>query len=237
MKILCLIPARSGSQGIKNKNIKQFKNKPLLSWSIRQAQNSSYKMKIVVSTDSEEYSKIAIKYGGESPFLRPSSISGSLSSDFEMVKHCLDWLLKNQNYIPDIVIQLRPTQPCRKVSDINKCLQIFIDNYEHYDSLRTVVLNNKSPYKMYQIENQSLKPLFPHIDGIKEPFNQARQLLPDTYLHNGYIDIFKSSVISQGTISGNNIYPYIMSPSETIDIDTDEDWEKAEQSFSETLFL
>ena len=90
---------------------------------------------------------------------------------------------------------------------------------------------------MYQIENQRLKPLFSEVNKLKEPFNQARQLLPDTYLHNGYIDIFKSSIISQGTISGTNIYPYIMSPSETIDIDTDEDWEKAEQLFSETLFL
>lgn len=237
MKILCLIPARSGSQGIKNKNIKLFKNKPLLGWSIQQAQNCKFKMKIVVSTDSEEYSKIAIQYGAESPFLRPSSISGSLSTDYEVVKHCLDWLKNNQNYCPDIIIQLRPTQPCRKVSDINNSLKLFIDNYEHYDSLRTVVLNNKSPYKMYQIENQRLKPLFSEVNKLKEPFNQARQLLPDTYLHNGYIDIFKSSIISQGTISGTNIYPYIMSPSEDIDIDTEEDWAKAEQSFSETIFL
>ena len=237
MKILCLIPARSGSQGVKNKNIKKFKNKPLLSWSIKQAQNSRYKMKIVVSTDSEQYSQIAVQYGAESPFLRPSSISGPLSSDLEVVQHCLDWLKNHQNYFPDIIIQLRPTQPCRKVSDIDKCLQLFIENYQKYDSLRTIVINNKSPYKMYQIKNQTLQPLFTEVNDIKEPFNQARQLLPETYLHNGYIDIFKSSIVAQDTISGTNIYPYLMKSSETIDIDNQEDWEEAEKLFSETLFL
>ena len=77
MKILCLIPARSGSKGIPHKNIRSFKNKPLIVWSIQQALSSKYKedMKIVVTTDSEEYRKIAIECGAEAPFLRPPEIS------------------------------------------------------------------------------------------------------------------------------------------------------------------
>ena len=229
MKILCIIPARSGSKGIPNKNIKLFHDKPLLAWSINQAQQSKYNMRIIVSTDSQQYATIANNYGAETPFLRPPEISGDLSTDYECIKHGLDWLNLNENYIPDIVLQLRPTQPCRKVEDINKCLELFLENRHKYDSLRTVVENEKSPYKMYSISDKhDLQPLFKEVNEIKEPYNQCRQILPKTYLHNGYIDIFNTSIIDSGTISGNKIYPYVMNKKDTIDIDTSEDWDKAE---------
>ena len=230
MKILCIIPARSGSKGIYDKNVKIFKSKPLLSWSIEQALQSKYTMRIIVSTDSEQYKQIAIKYGAEVPFMRPTEISQDLSTDFEFIKHTINWLKDNEMYIPDIILQLRPTQPCRNVKDIDKCLDIFIENFEKYDSLRTVVEFEKSPYKMYRINKleNKLKPLYTEIDDIKEPYNQCRQTLPKTYLHNGYIDIIKTSIIKYGTISGKNIYPYIMEKDDVIDIDTINDWNKAE---------
>ena len=83
-----------------------------------------------------------------------------------------------------------------------------------YSSLRTVVEFKKSPYKMYSIENNTLNPLFKELNEIKEPYNQCRQVLPKTYLHNGYIDIFKASIVEKGTISGEMIYPYIMHKSD-----------------------
>lgn len=228
VKILCIIPARSGSKGILHKNIKNFKGKPLIAWSIEQALKSTYDMRIVVSTDSLKYANIAKKYGAETPFLRPNNISQDLSTDYDFIKHSLEWFKDNENYIPDIILQLRPTQPCRKVEDINKCLDLFIKNMDNFDSLRTVVEFEKSPYKMYSIENNILKPMYKEINGIKEPYNQCRQVLPKTYLHNGYIDIFKASIVKKGTISGERIYPYVMDKSDTIDIDTMDDWYKAE---------
>jgi N-acylneuraminate cytidylyltransferase len=227
VKILCIILARSGSKGIFNKNIKNFKGKPLLAWSIEQAHQSKYNMRIIVSTDSREYANISNNYGAETPFLRPSELSNDLSTDYDGIKHCLEWLATNDNYVPDIVLQLRPTQPCRKIEDIDKCLDLFINS--DYDSLRTVVPFEKSPFKMYQIKDNLLEPLFMKINDIEEPFNQCRQLLPTCYLHNGYIDIFKASLIKTGTISGNKIYPYLMNCDDTIDIDTLDDWMKAEQ--------
>jgi len=78
------------------------------------------------------------------------------------------------------------------------------------------------------IENENeLKPLFQQIDSIKEPFNQCRQILPKTYLHNGYIDILNTDILKKGTISGEKIYPYLMNKEDTIDIDTIEDWDRA----------
>jgi CMP-N,N'-diacetyllegionaminic acid synthase len=220
-KILCIIPARSGSKGIVNKNIMDFKGKPLLAWSIEQAKNSNYSknMKIIVSTDSTEYAKISRKYGAEVPFIRPLNISGDTSSDYECVQHCVEWLHNNENYKPDVILHLRPTQPCRKVQDINKALKIFIEHRKEYDSLRSVILVEKSPYKMYSINNGELKPLFKEVNNIKEPYNQARQLLPRCYLHNGYIDILNTEILINNTISGDRIYPFVMDSDDNIDID------------------
>ena len=228
MKILCIIPARSGSKGIINKNIKLFNGKPLLAWSIEQAQKSVYTMKIIVSTDSQKYADIAISYDAEAPFLRPENISQDLSIDFEYIKHAIEWLDINEQYVPDIILQLRPTQPTRSVKDIDNCLRVFIEKRQQYDSLRTVKKFEKSPYKMYSISNNILVPLFKKVDDITEPYNQCRQRLPPTYLHDGYIDILNTSIIKEGTISGKNIYPYIIdSVKKYIDIDTEKDWNNA----------
>ena len=234
MIILCLIPARSGSKGIIDKNIKLLNNKPLLCHSIDQAKESKYyknkQMRIVVTTDSEKYANIAKEYGAEIPILRPSEISQDLSTDLEFMKHMTNYLKENENYNPDIILQLRPTQPIRKIDDIDKCIDLFIENYENYDSLRTVVPFEKSPFKMYIMKDNILMPLFStlEVNGniIIEPYNQCRQLLPETYLHNGYIDILKPYLLLEDKISGNKIYPYIMNKEDTIDIDTLEDWKK-----------
>ena len=224
IRVLCIIPARSGSKGLPHKNIKDYRGKPLLAWSIEQAQLCRYDMKIVVSTDSKEYADIAMKYGAEAPFLRPYEISGDLSTDYECMKHSVEWLKQNEQYYPDIVLQLRPTSPLRKVEDINNAIGLFLENRENYDSLRSVVEFEKSPYKMYTLTENTLVPLFKKVDDIEEPYNQCRQILPKCYLHNGYIDIFNTSILENATISGERIYPYLMNKEDTLDIDEAKDW-------------
>ena len=231
MNILCIIPARSGSKGIPDKNIKLFHNKPLLAWSIIQAQKSKHEMKIIVSTDSEEYANIAKDYGAEVPFLRPKELSDDLSIDLEFIQFTTNKLKIEQNYIPDIILQLRPTSPNRSIKILDECLDIFIENFKNYDSLRTVVEVDKTPYKMYSIENNNLIPLFDNINNLKESFNQPRQILPKSYLHNGYIDILKTSLLKHNIISGKKIYPFIMKKEDKIDIDNLDDWVQAENNF------
>ena len=239
MNILCLIPARSGSKGMKDKNIKMLGGKPLLAWSIEQAKKSKYDMKIVVSTDSEAYKKIAIKYGAEVPFLRPEKISQDLSTDKEFLLHATRWLKENENYESDFIVQLRPTYPTRDIEILNECIKIFIDKRDRFDSLRTVIKFNKSPYKMYKIEKNeegedNLKPLFSYLNLgsyiIAEPYNRCRQELPDTYLHNGYIDILNTSLLKDYSISGDKIIPYVMSPNEYHDIDSEKDFKIVEKN-------
>jgi len=226
IKILCIIPARSGSKGIPNKNIKIYNGKPLIYWTINQAKSCKHinNMRIIVSTDHDYYKQIALEHGAEVPFLRPSNISGDLSTDYEFMKHAVDWLQNNENYIPDIILHLRPTSPLRKIQDIDNALEIFIKNKHEYDSLRSVVLNEKSPYKMYNIYDNTLVPLFTNINEINEPYNQCRQILPKCYLHNGYIDILNTSILYNKTISGDKILPYLMDNTETNDIDEYKDW-------------
>ena len=228
MKILCIIPARSGSKGIPNKNIKNLGGKPLIAWSIEQAKKSKHNMKIIVSTDSEKYAEISRKYGAETPFLRPKEISQDLSTDFEFITHAVNELEK-QNYIPDFIVQLRPTYPTRKVKILDETIDLFLKNRQEFDSLRTVIPFDKSPYKMYTIEHNELKPLFQEVNSIKEPYNHCRQNLPNTYLHNGYIDILNSDIIKNGTISGSKIFPYLMSGNEYHDIDYESDFEEVEK--------
>ena len=237
MKILAIIPARSGSKGIPDKNIQIYNGLPLLVHSIRHAQMSRFKLRTIVSTDSELYAKIAIEAGAEAPFLRPESISGDLSTDLEVFRHTLEWLDQNQDYRPDIVVHLRPTYPTRGDHLLDIAIQMFIQSLEKgYTSLRSVVEMEKSAFKMYTITEETLVPLFTRCNmlgytEIKEPFNQCRQILPTCYLHNGCIDIFKPEIIKNDTVSGDKILPFVMSKSEIHDIDTVEDLKKLKHVF------
>lgn len=229
MKILTIIPARSGSKGIPHKNIKYFNGKPLMEWSILQAKQSKYFnfMKVVVSTDSLEYAN-TIAQPSVQIIHRPREISQDNSIDIEFIHHTIQYLKDTENYEADIILQLRPTQPCRKVEDIDHCISLFIIQRDKYDSLRSVVKIEKTPYKMYKIENNNLVPYLKTYGHIDEPYNICRQDLPDSYLHNGYIDIMNYSLLKQNKISGDKILPYIMKKTDTFDIDTLDDWERAE---------
>jgi CMP-N-acetylneuraminic acid synthetase len=229
-KIVALIPARSGSKGLINKNIQLYKGIPLLAHSIKVALLSKYISEVFVSTDSEEYAEIAKVYGAQI-IIRPKEISDDLSSDLDTFKHFIDVLNKSDQFNKkiDYIVHLRPTYPNRTELLLNNCIEYFINNGNEYDSLRTVVLIQKTPYKMYYIENGILIPFIKKYKDLVEPYNQARQYFPDTYLHNGCIDIVKTDmIIDKNILSGTNILPYIMDETETNDIDNKEDFMKSE---------
>lgn len=229
--ILAIIPARSGSKSIPNKNIRLYSNKPLISWTIEQAKNSKYITDIIVSTDSEEYKKISEEYGATVPFLRPKEISEDNSTDYDFMKHTIDFLKET----PQMIIHLRPTYPNRKFKDIDNAIEKFqynlTFNTNPYTSLRSVVESDYPAYKMYSINGkQELTPLFNLVNGINEPYNNARQLLPKSYWHNGCIDITTPECLKKfRSVSGNKIMPYIMKNDEINDIDTIEEWDRSEK--------
>ena len=226
MKIIALIGARSGSS-LKDKNIKTYNGKPLLIHSIEQAEESKLISEVYVSTNSKNYASIVEKYTDANIIIRPIEISGDYSTDYEYFKHFIDQL--EENSIPDLIVQLRPTYPNRDVNIIDKAIHYFMENSLNFDSLRSVIPLEKSAFKMYTISlEKELEPFTNNNIKINEPFNQARQLLPKTYLHNGYIDIIKTStIIKLESISGNKILPFIMDVNDEDDIDTIDDWNKS----------
>lgn len=225
-RIIALIPARSGSKGIPDKNIRIYKEKPLIAHSIEIAKSCSLINEVYVSTDSPNYAKIAEEYGAKVPFLRPANIADDLSPDIDSFKHFLEYYKKEYPESDDknlIFVHLRPTYPNRTIQLLTDSINKFLEVMDKYDSLRTVIPIDKTPCKMYYINNNELIPYFKEWSNIKEPYNQARQLFPQTYLHNGCIDIVKSEVIKSGMMSGEKIFPYLMSEDENNDIDTEAD--------------
>ena len=186
MKIVAIIPARAGSRSIKNKNLIQIKNKPLIYYSINSAKKSNLINRIIVSTDSKKIKEVAKRYGAEVPFLRPKKISGFLSRDIEYLKHCINWL-KKENYIPDLLVLLRPTTPFRETKIINKAIKLVIKNKS--DSLRSVSVAKETPYKMWKKRGKFILPFF--------KTNYPRQKLDKFYWQNGYVDIIKPSTIKK----------------------------------------
>lgn len=233
LNIIALIPARSGSKGIINKNIKLYKGIPLLAHSIKIAKECSYISDVYLSTDSEEYQKIGLEYGSSVMPLRPETISDDLSPDIDCFNHLLTWMKDNNMIIPDIIVHLRPTYPNRSINLLNNCIETFLKNYNNYNSLRTVIPFKKTPYKMYYIdENNNLTPYIKTHKLFKEPYNQARQNFPDTYIHNGCIDIVNTNIIlNDNLLSGEKILPFIMGEYDSNDIDDLDDFINSEKKY------
>lgn len=157
MKIVALIPARQGSKSVKDKNIKIYNNKPLIYHTIKIAKESKLISRVIVSTDSQKYANLALKFGAEVPFLRPKKFSTDKSLDYEWINHATRFLLKKNNYLPDLILHLRPTTPNRDVFIIDKAIEYFLRNYHNVTSMRSVSLFSQPPQKFLQIKKGFLK--------------------------------------------------------------------------------
>ena len=224
-EVLAIIPARSGSKSIKHKNIKLFAGKPLLAHSIEHAKKSKFITRIMVSTDSEEYAKIARDHGAETPFIRPEKFSKDDTPDLPVFKHALTWLKENEGYQPNLVINLRPTTPARDPKDIDAAIEKILNS--DADSLRSMVIVKDHPYWMFKMgEGDVLAPFDPE-NSIKQ--YPQRQLLPELLITDGSFDMFRPKNILEGDLFGGKILGHIVDESKkTIDIDSEEDFKLAE---------
>ncbi|MBI2082697.1 MAG: Gfo/Idh/MocA family oxidoreductase [Deltaproteobacteria bacterium] len=228
-KIIVLIPARGGSKSIPRKNIKMLAGKPMIAYSIEEARKCPEVERVIVSTDDEEIAKVAKQYGAEVPFLRPKELAEDHVQDLPVFLHCLQWLQENENYIPDIVIQLRPTSPLRQATHIQEALKIFLKN-QKADCVRSVTLASEHPLKMWRLEDCSLIPFTPeNAYGIRESYNYPRQKLPGAYTQNGSVEIIRAkSILEKKSLSGDRILGYVMPEEVSVNIDSPLDFELAE---------
>jgi N-acylneuraminate cytidylyltransferase len=221
-KVYAIIPARSGSKGVLNKNIMNLGGYPLIAYSIVAAIKCKSIDRVIVSTDSEEYAVIARQYGAEVPFIRPKSISGDSSTDIEFFRHLVDWLQENENFVPEYFVHLRPTTPFRDFKILDKAVEEFI--FSNYSALRSCHKMSESSYKTFEIENGKFKRLCDGGFNI-EGANLGRQTFPVTYDANGYIDVIRSEMISKhNLIHGNKVKAFITNISHEIDEINDVDF-------------
>jgi CMP-N-acetylneuraminic acid synthetase len=229
LRTIALIPARGGSKSIPRKNILAFAGHPLIAYSIAAGLAAESIERVIVSTDDAEIAEVARRYGAEVPFLRPVEVSLDDTPDLPVFQHALRWLSDREGYQPDIVVQLRPTSPFRRVWHIDQAVASLIKRPDA-DAVRTVCTPFQNPFKMWRIApNGTMTPLMA-VDGVTEPYNMPRQALPDVYWQTGYVDAaWAETILVKNSMTGSRILPLIIDPSEWIDIDSPDDWRRAER--------
>jgi CMP-N,N'-diacetyllegionaminic acid synthase len=199
-KILAIIPARGGSQRIKNKNLTKINGHPLIYYTLKYAKDSGLCDMIFVSTDDIKISNYVKKLGFSVPFLRPKKIANSKTSDEPVLKHVCDTLERKKIFYPEIIIFLRPTTPFRKKSLIKKLLNSYFKN--RATSVRSArKVGHWHPFWMYQqTKKRKLKEVIPNKNFFK--YYQS-QMLPDYLKHDGYCDIIdRKNLISKNKKRG-----------------------------------
>ena len=233
MEVLVLIPARGGSKGIPRKNVRDFAGAPLIAYSIVAGLQAELVTRVIVSTDDEEIAETARAWGAEVPFMRPSEFAQDDTTDLPVFEHALQWLRENEGYQPDIVVQLRPTSPVRPVGLVDDAINTLIQHPEA-DCVRGVVASGQNPFKMWRISSSGqLEPLL-KVAGLGEPYNAPRQALPDTFWQTGHIDAIRTStILNKHSLTGEVIFPLIIDPLYTVDIDTIEDFKNSARLMSD----
>ena len=192
---IAIIPARSGSKSILDKNLVQLAGFPLIAFSIAAAKLAPDISRVVVSTDSPKYAKISLKYGAEVPFLRPATISGDDATDIDFMLHAMNWFDENEPQTPEYWVHLRPTTPLRDPKHIAEALQRIISR-DDATALRSAFPCPESPFKWFR-----------HSDLDK--FNLPRQMYPKVFVPDGYVDIIRRSFVKKtGQIHGNKVIGY-----------------------------
>ena len=226
-RCVALIPARSGSKRVPDKNIKPLAGHPLMAYTIRAAIDSAVFADVICATDSEAYAAIARYYGAEVPLLRDTAISGDTSPDIEWVDMMLRRLAE-QRRTYDCFSILRPTSPFRKSETIRRAWDAFSAE-TGVDSLRAVELCGQHPGKMWIVNGDRIEPLLK--DGPKEqPWHSTQYAaLPKVYVQNASLEIAWCRVVSEThTIAGDVVMPFFTTDDEGFDVNSSYDWELAE---------
>lgn len=226
--VVALIPARSGSKRVPDKNIRALAGHPVLAYSIQAAVQSGIFGAVIVSTDSEQYAVVARKYGAEVPFLRPVAMGGDLSPDIEWVDHALTELRARGREF-DCFSILRPTSPFRLPETIRRAWGCFLSD-PGVDSLRAVEKCHEHPGKMWVVRGNRMLPLLPMRPKELPWHSSPYQLLPEVYVQNASLEIAWTRVVFEGhTIAGEAVMPFFSEGYEGFDVNRPYDWAYAEE--------
>ncbi len=221
MNTLGIITARSGSKGIKDKNIKLLDGKPLMAYTIESALQSGYIDEVMVSTDSDIYAAIAREFGANVPFLRSNMNSTDTAKSIDVVIEVLDEY-ENRNQCFDNIVLLQPTSPLRTKKNLDEAFQLLYE--KNADSVVSVCECEHNPlFSNTLSEDLSL------FNFVKSENLLRRQDIKKFYRLNGAIYISKVNILREiGSFYGKNSFAYIMGQQESVDIDTELDFKYAE---------
>ena len=224
-KILGIIGLRSGSQGLRNKNIKLLGGTPLFTHILKSAKKTKLINRIIISTDSKHYQKLAIKYGAESPFLRPKKLAKNFSQELDFIKDLLKKLKTNENYTPDLIVRLMATCPFQKSADIDFVIKKVLSN--NYDSAVIISKCKQHPEKTLKIIGSKNKYLTTYISNnpLRVGSKLNRQKFKEAYVRSNVI-VCKAFIINKyNSLTSKKIGFHIVP--NTIDIDDKLDFEYA----------
>ena len=229
-KNIAVICARSGSKGLKNKNIKLLNNKPLIGWSIELAKKNKNIHEVYVSTDSKKISKIAESYGAIVPFIRPKKLATDNSKEWDVLKHFVNYLKKN-NLRADSIVNLPCTSPFKKNSDIDRALNLF---YKYkYNAVISVTESYRNPmFNMTQIKKNKVTLA---IKSKKKFYN--RQDAPKFFDMTTIVYIYSPKyIIKSNHLFSGSVGQIIIPKKRSIDVDTIDDFKLCEYNIKKNDF-
>lgn len=205
---IAVIPARSGSKTLKDKNIALLGEHPLLAYSIIAAKLSNHIERVIVSTDSKLYADIAYNYGAEVPFIRPRALAEDQSTDYDFMNHAMSWFDKNEIRTPEYWVHLRPTTPLRDPMHIDLAIEKIMSNKEA-TALRSGHLSPESPFKWFRKNKEGFLIGLIEDETDLDKYNDPRQNYSDVIIPDGYVDIVKYSyVMNEKKLHGNKVLAF-----------------------------
>jgi CMP-N-acetylneuraminic acid synthetase len=231
MKVLGIIPARGGSKGIPRKNIRLLRGKPLLAYTAESALRSGQLQSVVLSTDDEEIAAIGRGLGVDVPFLRPPELAADSTPTFSVIVHALDFL-ECAGHKYDAVCLLQPTNPLRTTQEIDDCVELLRNS--DADSVVSV-LPVPECYNPHWVYLKSQDGTIGLSTGEIQPIPR-RQELPDAFHRDGSVYVTRTRALRKyQNLYGRKIMPYENDPRRSVNIDTFDDWERAEMLMGDHL--
>ena len=222
--IIALIPARSGSKRVKDKNIRNLGGWPLMRWTVEVAKQSELFERIIVSSDSEVYLQMARGWGVEG-ISRPPELAKDDSGDWDVINHAMLTCAFEPRQV--LIAYLRPTTPFRTTTLMQKAIQTLIDAKENATGLRSVEKMGESAWKCFEMNYGYLHPVVAYRDfhlslwEARRTSNLPNHLMEKTYRGNGYIDIIKPEQILKDNLWGDRCLGFVTP--RVIEIDNEED--------------
>jgi CMP-N,N'-diacetyllegionaminic acid synthase len=225
-QVLALVPARAGSQRVRNKNVRKLRGKPLIAYTIEAALASRLVDRVIVSTDSPRIATTARNFGAETPFLRPAAIATADATEFAFHEHALTFLAEHEGYEPELIVNLYPTSPFRAAATIDRAIRE-IRRHPRAHSLRSIRPCSEHPYKMWEFHGRAfVKPLMAARPGTQ---TLSYHMLPPVYIQNASIYIVRPSTLRRfRNTLGTRVLGFVMSEEESVDINTPLDFRFAE---------